>query len=174
LNSAKRRVETLQVTGNPDEDKLWWAYVYAFNGGTCEPAKIYQIIRRENEDWVAPSKFIDVFQYLESLPAMRRVLTADESKLVGAWRPPLEPSTCGVAAGGGSGGALVDLDEVDNDVAIAAALVRLPGRRQGRKSRRSATEEFGNNQSVEQSAAAISTISGAISGFIEAKGQKMS
>jgi hypothetical protein len=68
----------------------------------------------------------------------------------------------------------VDLDEVNNDVATAAALARTPGRRQGRKSRRSAMEELGNNQSVEQSAAAISTISGAISGFIEAKRQKMS
>jgi hypothetical protein len=174
LYSAKRRVETFNLTGNPDEDKLWRAYVYVFNGGTCEPAMIYRFIRGENDDCGPPLKFTGVFVNMETLPAMWRVLTADESKLAGTRRPPGEPRTCDFAASGGSRKDLLDLDKVAIDASAAATLARHPGRRQARKSRRSAMEELGNHQSVGLKAAAISTISGAISGVIEAERQKKS
>jgi hypothetical protein len=41
-NAAKRRARSFNVTGNLDEDKLWGAYLYVFNGGTCEPVNIYR------------------------------------------------------------------------------------------------------------------------------------
>jgi hypothetical protein len=136
LHSGQRREMACGelLTGNTDEDKLCGAYLYVFNGGTCEPAKIYRIIRGddeaqiyriirgEDEDWGAPSRNKSVFKYMETLPEMRRLLTADKSML--AWtRPPSgEPNTAGVAGRGGGEGDLLDLvdDEGDNDAATAA------------------------------------------------------
>jgi hypothetical protein len=61
FNAAKRRLGSFNVTGHPEEHKLWGAYLFVFNGGTCDPSKIYGIIRGEGEECGPRFKYKGIF-----------------------------------------------------------------------------------------------------------------
>jgi hypothetical protein len=81
----------------------------------------------KNADLVSSTK--GFFKYLETQPAMPRILTADELSLAGTRQPHGEPSTCVVAASGGGGEDLVGLvdEEGEDDATTAVALAHPPG-----------------------------------------------